>query len=921
MFEKGSEWRRWDLHVHTPETKKNDNYKGKTIEEKWENFYTAINEYVNESNESKKVTVIGITDYFSIENYKKILKDNRLPKDMVCFPNVEMRITPTGTASPVNIHFIFNPEIIDEIEARFFSKLKFQSGDREYGGSKEELILLGKSLGAKTDEEAYLKGIDSFILSYKDVYELFQKDQNLRENTLIGVSNKSTDGASGIDRGENGGQLVATKRAVYKLCDFIFSANAKDIKYFCGKGVDSVEAVIHNYGSLKPCFHGSDSHSLEKIFEPNDKKYCWIKADPTFNGLKQAIYEPEVRVRISETKPEEKYGYHVIEKVVIDDMDFSSDPIVFNDQLTCIIGGKSTGKSLLLQNIARAIDNKQVEDKLAVSQLNSKKIENVEVIWKDGEISKNGQPDMTHKIVYIPQTYLNRLTEGGEQTSEIDKIIQDIVMLNEECKNAYEIMEHKVKNYKPDLDKKIYDLLHIQEEINELINSRNEIGTEIGIEKEIDKLNQQKEFISKDAAITEEEVKTYDASIKKMAESEAIIKECDKDIASLKNLEMPFVKVDIKDSFSEELLIMIQEFQQLLMKEAEKKWVEKKGNLATRLIVRKNTAVKTLEKEREVIKVLFEKIKKNETFTKITEQIKKESQKYEEVVSYNKKIDTKKNEYEKLLDDVSKSVDNYKKIHYDYANMVNNNMKKDSDDSDGLDFSVKIKFKSEMFCSTVKECINNNFLKRENCNLNDEFSEKQYTKNFIKDLIDKVLRGDLKLLKNQNIENVVRVILGDWYLVTYDVKMENDTINQMSPGKKALVLLKLLISMADSRCPILIDQPEDDLDNRSIFDELIPFIREKKIVRQILIVTHNANVVLGGDAEEIIVANQDGNNSPNAKFRFEYRSGSIENDTPILNLNGEKQGVLNEKGIQQHICDVLEGGERAFDLRKRKYRI
>ena len=254
-------------------------------------------------------------------------------------------------------------------------------------------------------------------------------------------------------------------------------------------------------------------------------------------------------------------------------------------------------------------------------------------------------------------------------------------------------------------------------------------------------------------------------------------------------------------------------------------------------------------------------------------------------------------------------------------NTNNNNMKKDSDDSDGLDFSVKIKFKSEMFCSTVKECINNNFLKRENCNLNDEFSEKQYTKNFIKDLIDKVLRGDLKLLKNQNIENVVRVILGDWYLVTYDVKMENDTINQMSPGKKALVLLKLLISMADSRCPILIDQPEDDLDNRSIFDELIPFIREKKIVRQILIVTHNANVVLGGDAEEIIVANQDGNNSPNAKFRFEYRSGSIENDTPILNLNGEKQGVLNEKGIQQHICDVLEGGERAFDLRKRKYRI
>jgi ABC-type lipoprotein export system ATPase subunit len=61
--------------------------------------------------------------------------------------------------------------------------------------------------------------------------------------------------------------------------------------------------------------------------------------------------------------------------------------------------------------------------------------------------------------------------------------------------------------------------------------------------------------------------------------------------------------------------------------------------------------------------------------------------------------------------------------------------------------------------------------------------------------------------------------------------------------------------LANSKFPILIDQPEDDLDNRSIFNELIPFIREKKIERQFIIVTHNANVVLGGDAEEVIVAN------------------------------------------------------------------
>ena len=80
MFERGSEWRRWDLHIHTPNTKKNDNYKGDTLEEKWENFYSAVETYVNSTDERKKVSVIGITDYLSIENYKKVISDEMINK-------------------------------------------------------------------------------------------------------------------------------------------------------------------------------------------------------------------------------------------------------------------------------------------------------------------------------------------------------------------------------------------------------------------------------------------------------------------------------------------------------------------------------------------------------------------------------------------------------------------------------------------------------------------------------------------------------------------------------------------------------------------------------------------------------------------------------------------------------------------------
>ena len=143
----------------------------------------------------------------------------------------------------------------------------------------------------------------------------------------------------------------------------------------------------------------------------------------------------------------------------------------------------------------------------------------------------------------------------------------------------------------------------------------------------------------------------------------------------------------------------------------------------------------------------------------------------------------------------------------------------------------------------------------------------------------------------------------------------------MSPGKKALVLLEMLISLESSTCPILIDQPEDDLDNRSIFNDLVQYIKEKKKERQIIVVTHNANIVLGADADEVIIANQDGSDSPNRSRHFEYRSGAIENNQILVNEEGHPlPDVLSRKGIQSQICDILEGGTEAFKLRQNKYR-
>ena len=139
----------------------------------------------------------------------------------------------------------------------------------------------------------------------------------------------------------------------------------------------------------------------------------------------------------------------------------------------------------------------------------------------------------------------------------------------------------------------------------------------------------------------------------------------------------------------------------------------------------------------------------------------------------------------------------------------------------------------------------------------------------------------------------------------------------MSEGKQAFVVLKLLLEFSDKKCPILIDQPEDSLDNRAIYNELVEYIKKKKTERQIILVTHNSNVVVSADAENVIVANQEGNDSHNRDgMRFQYINGALESTIPN---NKSEKIILFSQGIREHVCEILEGGRDAFEKREQKY--
>lgn len=932
-FQKGSEWRRWDLHMHTPETNKNDEFYGASADEKWNGFYSDIEAYVGDGKDPlRSIAVIGITDYLSIDNYQRVKSANRLPQCVeLILPNVEMRIAIPAHDSPINIHFIFDPAFDNDIESRFFGKLKFKYTDRgEFSATRAELVRLGKTFNSSLDgEAAYKKGVELFLPSLDAIKELFEANPDMRDHVLVAVSNSSTDGVSGIGNGT--GQMQGVKRSILHFTDAIFSGNPSDRDFYLGKK-DScpIEVLKSECGGLKPCIHGCDAHKNGKLFEPDSQRYCWIKADPTFNGLKQIIYEPEERVCISSSYPQGKPSYQVIESITIMDDAFQAEPIYFNDKLTCIIGGKSTGKSILLHNLARAIAPDQVQEKCEVSSGKGKSDKNRKPITLEIDPSKlivrwaNGQGTNGQSIVYIPQTYLNRLADSAQEKTEIDEIIEKVLLDridpqgNKLIQKKMELLA-KVDEIKSSNTNKLLDIIRLHAHILATKNEITELGGEGPIEQELKNLRQERDILNKRLNIKEEDVTNYDDAVNGIAAQSKRLGQIEQEIQKIESIAVVVQQSEEFSDCSEELNQKLQSIIAEIIAGANETWALRKREVLSWLSSQKDETVKAIDSFTQIRDDLKDTIESSIHIKELANKIAKEGEKLKEVKNKTECLQTEQERMNMLIENVASSCFSLRTVYNDYAECIKEST---VDDDSGLKYDVQIPFRQDDFLAKWSELYR--ATSPQNRAIIDvaTFCPEKFTKELLVQIIIKTLNKDLSMLKaGENLELTLRNIIDDWYNVKYIVKMGNDSIDIMSPGKKALVLLQLLIDLADSECPILIDQPEDDLDNRSIFEQLIPFIKRKKITRQVIVVTHNANIVVGSDAEEIIVANQDGADCENKLKRFEYRSGSIENDYPALKPDKTiEDGILSKQGIQQHICDILEGGIRAFEKRKNKYR-
>jgi hypothetical protein len=177
--------------------------------------------------------------------------------------------------------------------------------------------------------------------------------------------------------------------------------------------------------------------------------------------------------------------------------------------------------------------------------------------------------------------------------------------------------------------------------------------------------------------------------------------------------------------------------------------------------------------------------------------------------------------------------------------------------------------------------------------------------------VDSVLafaKGIISAIRTEDINKQVKDIKRlydllfsfEYFDARYELRLGGKNLNQLSPGEKGLLLLVFYLHLDKEKTPLIIDQPEDNLDNDSIFSVLATCIRQAKKTRQVILVTHNPNLAVGADAEQILYVSLD----KAADYKFSYESGSIEN--PIIN---------------DVIVKILEGSKPAFVQRRLKYQI
>ncbi len=978
----GSIWRKWDMHVHSPASFGGDD---------------ADYEQFRQNLAKSEAAVVGINDYCTIDGYARLMEMGGID-NTVLLPVVEFRMNNTvahkhspiaKSGTRINFHIIFNnaPHLTKRIRTWLLSlECFYEGGDRDRLGN--------------VDAADY--GLISF--NYLDVIESLKKSAQLSKHFLVWLPYNEYGGVDNIDPIHDG----YFKLGLINNADLIGSSSQSVIDFFTWKHFRYEETDFKKWFPKKPCIKGSDAHEMDYPFgQLRDKgsqpmeRYCWIKADPTFEGLKQVIHEPESRVYIglmpealrrvqeNKTKYIKKIELQKVANSSLQEDWFNNVSIDLNPELVAIIGNKGNGKSALLDIIGLLGNTKNaryfsfLKDNRFKKQNKAKNFE-AKLQWHSNDCDTCNLNDIPldyaiEKVKYIPQDFLEKLC--NEKEEEFEQELKQVIFshvpeanrlgkgnLDDLIQYKNEITNQEIRQIQNELQVINQEIISLEKKRHpnyvklikeQLKNQDAALKTHLknkpkAIHAPTDITTNASQVIAQQISEQRKKMLTLQNSIQEKTDAKIAVNQkivtLQHFLQSMQHFNKQHQK--LQDKYQHSLQELHINLAKVVQVNIQTKLVEEKLTALEKQLINLNkllgaTCPESLPNQLITIQNNIGNLQKkldgpSQAYQQYISLLKKWEEKYEELLGtptqegslqyYETQIRYLENDLDLIITKKRKErqlkikqlftkktqiLSVYKKLYEPVTQFINSYKDLNKNYQIQLEVSLQIKGFAEQFFTYLNRNVAGSFCGIENStqqlkNLLQDIDFNNYEQvAYFLDRIITMLETDVRTgqnNKNRIIEKQIKQKFYDEFYQflfslnylepTYKLQLGNKDISELSPGERGALLLIFYLILDQDDIPLIIDQPEENLDNQSVYQILVPFIQQAKKRRQIIIVTHNPNLAVVCDAEQIVQSKIDKANGN----KVSLISGAIENPQ-----------------INRSIIEVLEGTMPAFNLRSAKY--
>lgn len=987
MIKRGSEWHRWEPHIHGPGTVLNNQFGGS---DPWDAYLSTLESC------TPTIEALAVTDYYVTETYEEVVrhkKAGRLPGVKLLFPNIELRLDVAAKKGFVNLHLMVSPddpEHINEIK-RFLSRLQFNAFDDRFDCTKSDLIRLGKAADAsiKDDQSALRHGATQFKVNFELLRKTFKESAWASDNILIAIAGAEGDGTSGVRQASD--QTI--RQELEKFSHIIFASSPVQREFWLGKRALSTDELRDRYSGCKPCLHGSDAHDIESVGQPDNMRFSWIKGGVTFDALRQACIDPEGRAFVGSEPPKGAIPSQVIANVKILGAPWAAtNEVPLNAGLVAIIGARGSGKTALADVIAAGCDaipeaawnaDDDISPSFLVRARSLLGDATVELTWGGNEESGchlDGR-DADEVIAfprarYLSQQFVEELCSAKGASEGLVREIERVIFeahsakgvegaysfdeLRDQCTGRFQharrlaaeaitalsdriadelekewmigsltgqsvVKEKLIAGYTADLSKFVIKGAEAQVErhsqlteaaqaltlkLNSLTNQRR---TFLAMQDEVQstrtskapEMLRQAKVRYQSSGLNSKQwddfLLVYQGDVDK-ALSDCIIR-ADREIANLTGAtppegdpNVPLIPTDVD----------LKTIQMLVLK-AEMARLEKRISADTIVRNQYTTLSKRISNEKAALQALKTRLEDAKGAAERRKALQQERD-----AAYGRLFDAVIKEqraltdlYAPLMERLANSQGTLKMLSFKVSRSVNVAEWATRGEDDLID------------CRKAGELNGRGSLERlvrEELQLPWETGTAEEVQAAMTSFIAahyKALRAQapFALAEQEDFRQWSKrfahwLFSTDHISVRYEILYDGIDIRKLSPGTRGIVLLLLYLALdeADDR-PLIIDQPEENLDPKSVFEELVSLFIAAKARRQVIMVTHNANLVINTDADQIIVACANPSDCGGLPS-FAYSAAGLE-----------------DAEIRKLVCDILEGGEKAFQERARRLRV